>query len=162
MYFPPFRDRPKPNFLLCANTEYSAETQLFCKEQNSRIQNSTYPIVQICHYSVLAEYSVRYSPEYFGRNRTLVVFMSPVRQFRGREGERERRNTQSRRRMPKMGKRSNWVQVHFRRRKGRKRDFDFSISLPNPKEQISRRRHQRAASTTATKLGGAGDRFGDY
>ena len=55
--------------MLSAETEYSAESQLFCKEQNSRIQNSTYPIVQICHYLVLAEYSVRYYAEYFGRNR---------------------------------------------------------------------------------------------
>ena len=63
------RERPKPKLLLSAETEYSAETQLFCKEQNSRIPNCTYPIVQICHYSVSAEYSVRYSGEYFGRNR---------------------------------------------------------------------------------------------
>ena len=63
------RDQPKPKFLLSAETEYSAESQLFCKEQNSRIQNSTYPLVQNCHYSVSAEYSVRYSAEYFGRHR---------------------------------------------------------------------------------------------
>ena len=51
---------PKPNILL--NTNYSA---------NFRIleQNSTHPIVSICNYSVLAEYSVRYSAENFGRNR---------------------------------------------------------------------------------------------
>ena len=49
---------PKPNILLKAN--FSAK---------SRIQNSTYPVVQICHYSVSAEYSVRYSADYFGRNR---------------------------------------------------------------------------------------------
>ena len=48
---------PKPNILLKPN--YSATT---------RIQNSTYPIVQICHYLVWAEYSVSYSAEYFGRN----------------------------------------------------------------------------------------------
>ena len=29
------RERPKPIFLLSAETEYSAETQLFCKEQNT-------------------------------------------------------------------------------------------------------------------------------
>ena len=62
------RERPKPKCLLSAETEYSAETQLFCNRQNSRIQNSTY-LVQICHYSVSAEYSVRYSAECFGRNR---------------------------------------------------------------------------------------------
>ena len=73
------RERLKPKFLLSAETEYSAETQLFCKEQNRRIQNSTYPILQICHYLVFAEDLVRYSAEYFGRNRfgrTLVDCMS--------------------------------------------------------------------------------------
>ena len=51
------RDRPKPKFSLSAENEYSAECQLFCKLQNSRI------LVQNCHYSVSAEYSV----EIFGR-----------------------------------------------------------------------------------------------
>ena len=39
------------------------------KLQNNRLQNSTYPIVPICNYSVSAEYSVSYSAEYYGRNR---------------------------------------------------------------------------------------------
>ena len=43
---------PKPNILLKPN-----------------ILQITYPIVPICNYSVSAEYSVRYSAEYFGRNR---------------------------------------------------------------------------------------------
>ena len=49
---------PKPNILLKPN--YSAK---------NRIQNNAEPIVQISHYSVSAEYSVRYSAEYFGSNR---------------------------------------------------------------------------------------------
>ena len=66
------RDRPKPKFWLSAETEYSAEAQLFCKEQNSRIPNSTYHIVQIFHYSVSAEYSVLIFCRILCRNRVSV------------------------------------------------------------------------------------------